>query len=118
MAVLGLALLTACSPRAVVVGEDRSGSTVTIQPGQELRIQLSESASVGYRWEVTSEPDGDILEFLGRDVEADDPGVDGGTETVSFRYAGTGPGTTRVVLSRDYRGERIDRTFELTVEVE
>ncbi|MEX2457533.1 MAG: protease inhibitor I42 family protein [Actinomycetota bacterium] len=117
LAAIALLVLVACSPKTLGVSEDRSGETVRIEPGQELRIELPENASVGYTWEVTTDPDPAVLEFIGSDYVADDPGTAGGGGTVSFRYAGTGPGTTGVVVSRDYRGEGIDKTFELTVEV-
>jgi predicted secreted protein len=115
---VALLALVACSPKALVVSEDRNGETIRIQPGQELRIDLPENASVGYTWEVTTDPDPAVLEFLGSDFAEDNPGTAGGGGVVSFRYAGTGPGTTELVVSRDYRGEGIDRTFELTVEVD
>jgi predicted secreted protein len=109
--------LTGCSPKAVVVGEEASGSTVTVEPGQELRVEVAENASVGWTWDLTAEPDGAVLRFVDTDYEADDPDSTGGGGTRWFRFTGAGPGTTDLTLSRDFRGEGVDRTFTLTVDV-
>ncbi len=113
-----LLLLAACGPGALVLPEDRSGSTVTLEPGQELVIEVFENASIGWQWDVTTDPDDAVLRFVDEAYEADSPDTAGSGGTDRFRFEAVGPGSTELVLSRDYRNERIDKTFELTVQVE
>lgn len=114
---LVLVALAACSPKTVVVGEDADGTTVSIEPGQELRVELPENASVGWTWDLTTEPDADVLRFVDDDYEADSPEATGSGGIRRYRFKGTGPGETQIVLSRDFRGEGVDRTVRLTVQV-
>jgi predicted secreted protein len=114
---IALVILAACGPGTLRLGEDRSGSTIQAEPGQEIVVALDANSSVGYTWDLTTDPDEAVVRFVDETFEEDNPGAAGGGGMVRFRFEAVGPGTTELVISRDYRGQGVDRTFALTIEV-
>jgi inhibitor of cysteine peptidase len=81
-----------------IVGDDNevqidggaAGTTVTLDAGQTLRVQLDGNPTTGYEWEVSA-VDEDILRYVDSDFDPDsDAEGSGGTVTLTFEAIGTG----------------------------
>jgi inhibitor of cysteine peptidase len=103
--------------RIEVTAEDR-GSTIRLEPSQELVVTLGSNPSTGFRWILSEEPDPGILELVGSayvEPEADLLGAPG-EEVWTLRAVE--PGRTSFVLRYERSsGEPSGAPFELAVDV-
>ena len=118
-----LCLLSATSasaaPRTKVLTIADDGTTVTLVPGQRLRIELSVCYSCGYHWETRRAPSRRVLHRLPQRVSSDcTPPCVGGTAVTKFRYVARGRGRTRMRLAYIPPGSSAPQeTFRLRVRV-
>ncbi|MBU0717721.1 MAG: protease inhibitor I42 family protein [Planctomycetes bacterium] len=103
---------------ALVFDEGDSGSTITAQVGQKLKVVLDSNASTGYEWELT-DLDPLVVEhsdtvYQGCSVPI--PGC-GGTETWTFTALSPGSTVLRLIYHRPWEDSEPAATFELTVTV-
>ncbi|HZQ06214.1 MAG TPA: protease inhibitor I42 family protein [Anaerolineae bacterium] len=96
-AVLALAACSSSTP-PVMIGEGDNNSTQAVSVGQELQVTLPSNPTTGYSWNLTQNPDPQILLAIGSHYNAPAQQIPGkgGTETWSFR--GTRAGTTSFTL--------------------
>jgi len=121
-AALALACLApaACSsesaPTVELTAAD-SGSTVTLETGQTLKIALDANRSTGFSWKL-DEPVPALLEQSGEPgyvVESDGVGAPG-TETWTFVARSPGEASVTMVYARPFEAEAEPaRRFEVTV---
>jgi inhibitor of cysteine peptidase len=88
-----LMLLAGC-----IVGDDNevqidggaAGTTVTVDAGQTLRVELDGNPTTGYEWEVSA-VDATVLRYVDSDFDPDsDAEGSGGTVTLTFEAVGAG----------------------------
>ena len=95
-----------------------SGSALSIALDDELRIELVENPTTGYRWHVDQA--GDVLEPTDSVYSRSGTGVGaGGRRTLGFRPVRAGTALLRLRLTRGEAAEGTDAAdrFELTVHV-
>jgi predicted secreted protein len=113
-------LLGACGGSARTdVGKQASGSTVTLERDDVLRVTLGSNRTTGYSWVETPPPDEGVL-LLRSDtyVEAESDAV-GAAGAQVLEYQAVGPGQSTVDLSylRPFDPEDVVDRFTLTVTV-
>src|SRR3954452_10310226 len=96
---LTLASLVVCgapasaAPPAKVVTQSDTGGTVTLVPGQRLRIELGVCYSCGYHWETRQPPSPHVLRRLAqRQSSGCRPPCVGGSAITKFRYVARASG--------------------------
>ena len=98
-----LAVAAACGPTpgVVTLRTEANGTSVTLQPGQTLKVTLPSNPSTGYSWQIASLPE--CLESAGEsefESEAEEGVVGaGGTETLTFEAVEAGD----AMLELEYR---------------
>lgn len=107
----------------VVVHKKDSGKTVTVAPGEQLVVKLSECGPCGYSWRYGIAPAKTILKRT-KSTYTNPPGTNGNPPTVggagtrSIYYVGKATGKTKLRL--DYfgpgGGAAVDH-FRLTIKV-
>lgn len=99
-----LVLLTACAEQTGAIDLDaaNNGTTLETTSGQTINITLDSNITTGYKWNLVTEPDVQVLKLLSSDYVA--PGVGnpplvgaGGKEVWKFQT--TGRGTTSLKLA-------------------
>jgi predicted secreted protein len=109
VSVLGVATTGAS---AKTVGQQASGSTVSLSTGQSLAIKLrpADSGSTGYHWHVATRPARSVLRLASNTVTG---------SYQRFVYTGGGAGRTSLKLQYVPPGRAADpvKTFRLTVKV-
>ena len=117
---LALAPATSAAPKTRILTVKDSGKTVTLVPGQRLRIELEVCYSCGYHWETTRAPSKQVLtrqKQLQRGNGCAAPCA-GGSATTIFRYLGRAAGRTSLRLSYIPPGStKPAKRFNLTVRV-
>lgn len=124
--VLSLALaLAACGGGAetapLLLTQEDDGTSVTLEPGQQLAISLESNPSTGFKWNLTEEPDANVLSLVSSTYV--EPATTGqvvgvpGTEVWTFEAVGTGTTSFELAYFRSFEPETIEGTFSLEVEV-
>ena len=69
--------------------------TIETGVGKEFKLVIESNPSTGYHWEVTGEPDPNVIQFVSRDYKADTPQLagSGGVDIWVFKAVGTGETT-------------------------
>jgi predicted secreted protein len=97
-----------------------NGTTRTLHPTDVLVVTLDSNVTTGFRWEITGEPDPNVLSLEGSEYIAPStsPGVvgAGGREVWRFRAASEGTTTFELTYQRA-SGETSGRPFTITVHV-
>ncbi|MCU0268424.1 MAG: protease inhibitor I42 family protein [Acidimicrobiales bacterium] len=88
----------------LVAGEGDAGEELELVVGQRLEIRIDFNASIGDDWRLSDEGDADVLEYLGDDVELDDPEADGSGGTLTYAFEALAGGETSIELTKCYRG--------------
>jgi inhibitor of cysteine peptidase len=96
-----------------------NGKSVTIGPGETVRISLDENPSTGFRWALEQGND-EILELLTSDyIQGSGPGVGGGGKRV-WKFTAKKSGDARLVMKRwrTWEGDKstVER-LEVTIHV-
>ncbi|MCZ7528184.1 MAG: protease inhibitor I42 family protein [Acidimicrobiia bacterium] len=104
----------------VVITE--ADSAVTLEPGQELVIELESNPTTGYSWSLTTPPDDRILSYVESTYEPFETHEDlvgsGGTERLRFRAEGAGETVIELRYVRSWEpAEPGARTLVFTVTV-
>ncbi len=89
--------LAAQPVNAVIVNADESTSVV-LDKGDDLTVNLTGNPTTGYLWEVFS-LDGSVLQQVGDSVFRQDQPLMGAGGTVSFQFKAVGSGSTTVVFA-------------------
>jgi inhibitor of cysteine peptidase len=117
-------VLAACGggePGAVELTAADSGTTVTLEAGQQVEISLESNASTGFQWNLAGEPDAAVLELVSStyvEPETSDDVVGApGTEIWTFEAVGTGTTSVELAYFRPFEPETVGGTFSLTVDV-
>jgi inhibitor of cysteine peptidase len=87
-----------------IVGDDdevqidggAAGTTVTLDAGQTLRVELEGNPTTGYEWEVSAVDEG-VLRFIDSDFDPDSD-AEGSGGTVTLRFEAVGSGATLLEL--------------------
>lgn len=68
---------------------------VEVSAGNEFSIVVQSNPTTGYHWELMSELDGNIVEFISKDYNPDEPVLigSGGLDIWTFKAAGSGEAT-------------------------
>jgi predicted secreted protein len=112
-----LAALLVCTALACQAGAQRgkppmltaliedNGRSLTLHPGQALRIVLHENATSGYRWEL-EHVDADVIELAAEQGDYANPAVGAGGNA-EFLFRSKRPGSGKIVLKhwRSWEGE-------------
>ena len=87
------------------LSEPDDGSTVTLRPGESVRIVLPENATTGYRW-VIDQHDAALVEALPAESRYLQPAMGSGGEAV-FTFRARRPGDGRIMLKhwRSWEGD-------------
>jgi len=106
IAVVALAF-PALADAKIVVHKRDSGKTITLAPGEQLVVKLTECAPCGYSWRYGIPPDKRILKrtrstYTNPPGTNDNPPTVGGAGTRSIFYVGKASGRTKLRL--DYFG--------------
>ncbi|GAB3977603.1 protease inhibitor I42 family protein [Plantactinospora veratri] len=95
-----------------------AGRTYPAAPGDLVVVQLAETPSSGYRWQLDA-VDSDVLAPAGDSFRPEREGWGGvGSRQLRFTVTGVGRTALRLVLLRGWAtGERPARRFEVTIQV-
>jgi len=125
-----MVLLAACTPsshdqeNAMHIDISDNGSTIRLQPGQELIVSLETNPTTGYSWMVLIPGDAEVITQQG---EADyapsttDQNIDGagGTATYHFLAGSTGSTTLQLGYGRAWEtNEPPVQIFEIYIEIQ
>ncbi len=86
----------------MVLSNQDSGRTVTVETGSSITLRLEENPTTGYRWSVEASAGLDLLED--RNESGGAPGA-GGMRVLTFRVARAGSFALRLKHWRDWEGE-------------
>ncbi len=93
------------APREVLLTDVDNGNEIEVKKGQSLVISLDSNPTTGYTWELVEQPDGQILQQVGEELEfkpeADRIGA-GGTQTIRFDVVGVGQTALKIVYHRPW----------------
>jgi predicted secreted protein len=99
--------------------EEDNGSTITLAPGEQIRLVLQGNPTTGYEWSV-AELDPAVLRQIGEgEWRPDSPGIGAGGP-YTFRFEAVAEGQSRLYLIyrfEDREDEEPFRTFEATIVV-
>lgn len=118
-------LLTACSINGgddedhVISGDD-NGTTVEVNQGERIRIELESNPTTGYEWAVDS-TDETILTYEGSTYESEDGDRvgQGGVQTLTFHASEPGQAEIHLKYWRSWEGDAsVVERFDVTVVVE
>ncbi len=98
--------------------EGDSGSTVTVQVGQTVRVYLNSNASTGFEWTL-DDLDTAIVEHMDTIYHGCSFPMPGCPDSQTWIFTALSPGTTdlRLIYHQDWEGGMFGRTFELTITV-
>jgi inhibitor of cysteine peptidase len=123
---LSALLLAGCSTNGdddegIVVTGDDNGTSVEVNQGDHVRIELDSNPTTGYEWAVDS-TDETILVYEGSSYESKngDRVGQGGTQTFTFQAADPGKAEIHLKYWRSWEGdssviERFDVTITVTM---
>lgn len=98
-----------------------SGKTVTLVPGQRMRVRLDVCYGCGYHWATSRAPDPRVLKRMPQRQSSSGgckPPCTGGSAETIFRYIARARGSTRLTLDYIPPGsESPEMRFELRVRV-
>ena len=101
--------------------KEQSGETVQMKVDEEVVVSLETCAGCGYHWEITSPPDGAVVECCDATETEGDNQADDGTPiagvpgTLDFKFTGAGAGTTTVEIGYFPPAEdKPEETYTLT----
>ncbi len=101
------------------VSKSQNGSTLRLQPGDTIVVQLSEMPTTGFRWATLGKPGGIVAlaeELFVPGSETAQGG--GGTHTFRFLAKRSGSDVIELKLWRDWEGERsVIERFSVSVTV-
>lgn len=88
---------------------------IQINAGDEFQIVLNANPTTGYHWEFVEEVDQNIIQFVSRDYEADQPVTtgSGGTEVWTFKAIATGE--ARITLGYYSPSNELDPAQQNTI---
>ncbi len=93
------------APREVLLTDVDNGNEIEVKKGQSLVISLDSNPTTGYTWELVEQPDGQILQQVGEELEfkpeSDRIGA-GGTQTIRFDVVGVGQTALKIVYHRPW----------------
>jgi inhibitor of cysteine peptidase len=107
-------------PAMVAVSEPDAGSTVRLNAGDRLQVELEGNPSTGYTWEVTAR-DTAVLTLVGDQEFVPDSGAlgSGGRVVTRFEATGAGQSALQMIYHRSFETNAAPlKTFELRVVVE
>lgn len=117
------ALLAGCggggAPAPVEVGVQADGSSVRLEPGQELRVTLASNPTTGYSWAETAPPDPAVLRLVSNDYVqggSNAPGA-GGTQVLVYEAVGEGMAAVSISYLRPFEPDSPIDAFALSVTV-
>ncbi len=95
------------------------GKTIEAAAGSEFKIVIESNPSTGYHWELVSELDGGILQFVSKDYRADEPVMpgSGGVDVWTFRALAAGETTITLGYYPPGQGEPAAQEVTFTVVV-
>lgn len=111
------------APKTVEMTRDDDGKTVTVRPGDTVRIKLKSNRTTGYSWAMTGKLDEKVLKSEGNEYKVDEHpagmvGV-GGSDVWTFKALAAGK--TEIVLgyARPWEKDKEPaQAFKLTVVVD
>ncbi len=115
-------VVTGCTRKPdKTINEEANRTTIEIEKGDILAVQLEGRAGTGYLWKVAGDPSG--LELLGTPehaVQQADPMITGGPETMTFLFKAVRKGDTALTLHylRPWeKDDKPEKEFSVTVTV-
>ncbi len=102
----------------IVVREGETARTVTVATGDEVKVELSENPTTGFRWQVTS-VDAGVLRLQSDDFVPSAGAAVGSSGLRVFRFAAVNSGGTevRLELKRPWEAQPPRSTFAILVSV-
>ena len=96
-----LVLLTACGETPTTIDLDSANNGVTLETtvGQTINITLDSNATTGYKWNLVTTPDAQVLKFLSSHYNAPIGGGVGAGGKEVWKFQTTGRGTTSLKLA-------------------
>lgn len=116
-AALALGAAPAAARRVDVTQAD-SGSVVTVQRGDTIRISLPANVTTGYRWILSRRPDPAVARLRSARYVPPARTLPGAGGTQRYVLRGTGPGTTALrAVYRQVGSEALGRRFAVRIRV-
>ncbi|MDE3091404.1 MAG: protease inhibitor I42 family protein [Chloroflexota bacterium] len=116
-----LVLLTACAERAGAIDLDaaNNGTTVQVANGQTITITLDSNITTGYKWNLVTEPNAQVLKLLSSEyvpsVASNLPVVGaGGKEVWKFQTTGRGTTSLKLAFFRPFDPSQVAKEFAVT----
>jgi inhibitor of cysteine peptidase len=119
-----LVLLTACAetPSAIDLDAANNGTTLETTSGQTINITLDSNFTTGYKWNLVTEPNAQVLKLLSSEYvapAASSPPLVGAGGKEIWKFQTTGRGTTSLKLAyfRPFDPSQVAKEFSATVVV-
>lgn len=109
----------ACSSNNVEIGAEANGTTIDLETGQKLVISLESNPTTGFDWEVSEIDDAVITKSGDSEFTAESDLIGaGGMRTFTFKAAGTGTCTLKLIYHRAWEtGIAPEQEFSVTINV-
>ena len=126
---LGLAivliLLTACdeTPNTIDLDSANNGVSLETTVGQTIDITLDSNATTGYKWNLVTTPDAQVLKLLSSQYVVPTPSHtpvvgEGSKEVWKFQTVGRGTTSLKLAYFRPFDPSQVAKEFSATVVVQ
>jgi len=90
---------------------------VEVSAGNEFNIVVQANPTTGYHWELMGELDGNVVEFISKDYNPDEPVLvgSGGVDIWNFKAAGSGETTITLGSYSPSNDAEPEQTLTFTV---
>ena len=119
-----LIFLTACAETPLAVDLDMANNGVSLETksGQTIHITLDSNIATGYKWNLVTEPDVQVLKLLSSEYvppAASNPPLVGAGGKETWKFQATGRGSTSLKLSyfRPFDPGQVAKEFAATIVV-
>ncbi len=115
-----LVLLTACAdtPSAIDLDAANNGATLETTSGQTINITLDSNVTTGYKWNLVTEPNAQVLKLVSSEyvAPASNPPLVGAGGKEIWKFQTTGRGTTSLKLAyfRPFDPSQVAKEFSAT----
>ena len=94
---------------------------IEVSAGEEFEIVIDSNPTTGYHWELVGELDANVVEFVSKDYQADQPVLIGSGGVDIWVFKAVGPGETIITLgyyppSNDTAEPERMETFTISVQ--
>jgi inhibitor of cysteine peptidase len=113
--------LTACTAQVsgIALTASNNGMTIEASQNQAISIKLDSNVTTGFKWNLVTEPDANMLKFVSSEYVAPNTTLVGAGGYELWKFQATGKGTTALKLAyfRPFDPKDVAKEFTVTIVV-